>query len=429
MLCSGDLVTVAFSGGADSAALLVLLDAVRTELGITLQAAHLNHRLRGAESHRDEAFVRTFCAARNIPLICETADIAAIAKDSGEGIEAAARRVRYDFLHRVANGGKIATAHNADDNAETVLLNLVRGSGIRGLCGIPPVNGPIIRPLIGVDSNTIRAFCEENRIPYVVDSTNLQTDYRRNKLRHQVIPVLKEMNPALCETITRQSRLLRQDADCLDGFSAAHIADDTLDAEKLRTLSPAIRSRVIRNFAGHRGVTLDHHHTDVLMELIEAGAGRRELPGGYTAKLLKGRLSIGKNAATPAFEIDFSNLSAQVTGRRISAKTVQKAKIHNLLFKNVLDYDTIGNNLTLRGRRPGDAFTPAGRGCRKTLHKLFNECGIPADLRDRVLILADDAGILWVEGFGPDERAAVKDHTDTVLVLDISGNMEYENEV
>lgn len=432
MLCSADSVTVAFSGGADSTALLVLLSELCAERGLPLRAAHLDHGLRGAESDRDEAFARDFCEKRGIEFVSEKADVAAVAKATGESIESAARAVRYEFLHRVARGGKIATAHNADDLVETMLLNLLRGSGAKGLCGIPPKNGQIIRPLIEIPSADIRAFCAENGIPYVVDSSNLSDDYTRNRLRHHVLPVLRELNPALTQTALRGAKLLRQDVDFLEREAERALkavsVDSGLDAKKLRDLHPAITSRVLRLYAENKGLTLDHHHTEELENLLERGAGRRQLPDGYTAELLKNRLTIQKNSPDAPFEIDFSDLSADVGGRKIEGKICEKEKIHNLLFKNCIDYDKIGDNLTLRSRKSGDAFAPAGRGCTKTLKKLFNEAAVPTAKRDSILILSDKNGILWVEGFGADKRAAVDDTTETVLMINIFEGTNHEKQ-
>lgn len=432
MLCSGDSVTVAFSGGADSAALLVLLHDFCAEQGIALRAAHLNHALRGAESDEDEAFARDFCAARGIEFVSERAEIAEIAGQTGESIETAARRVRYAFLHRVARGGKIATAHNADDSVETVLLNLIRGSGVRGLCGIPPTNDRIIRPLIQIPSDDIRAFCAENHIPYVVDSSNLSDDYTRNRLRHHVLPVLRELNPAMATTVLRGTALARADADYLDSEAARALetvrSGAGLDANRLRDLPAAIRSRVLRGYAVQGGRMLDFQQTRAIEGLLESGAGRRQLSDGYSVEVLKGVLTLQAPCTAKPFEADFRSFYAKVDGRSIVGKICEKNKIHNLLFKNCIDYDKIGENLTLRSRKSGDVFAPAGRNCTKTIKKLFNEAAIPADRRDGVCILADANGILWVEGFGAAEHAAVKEETKTVLVLEIGDRAECEEQ-
>lgn len=427
MLCSGETVTVAFSGGADSTALLVLLKDIAPQYHLNLQAAHLNHCLRGEESLRDEDFARDFCQKLSVPFFCERADIAAISEKSGESIETAARNIRYAFLRRVSGDGRIATAHNASDISETVLINLCRGSGLEGLCSIPPVNGDIIRPLYRISSEDIREFCVQNDIPFVVDSTNLTSDYTRNNIRHNCIPVLKKINPSLDEVINRQCDLLRQDADYLHSKAQLYLKESlengSLLSEKLRELHPAVLSRLLRIFAQNSGIILDHTHTNELMTLITLPSGRRELPNGYYAELLKGRLSIRKRSNSTDFELDFSDRFASTDFGSVKAESIEKGKINNLLLKNCIDCDKIGTKLTLRNRRSGDKFTPIGRGCTKTLRKLFNEAAIPSGDRDKIFILSDEGGILWVQGFGADRRAAADENSKNILLI---GEHTYE---
>ena len=188
MLETGENVLVALSGGADSTALLLSL----RELGYPVRAFHLNHCLRGAESDRDEAFCRRLCEKLGVELTVERVDIAAAAGDSA--VEETARRIRYARLEHAAHGAQIAVAHNADDNLETVLFHLVRGSGAKGVSGIPPVRGAVIRPLLFAERREIEAFLRENGQDYVTDSSNLSDDYTRNRLRHSVLPVLRGIN-------------------------------------------------------------------------------------------------------------------------------------------------------------------------------------------------------------------------------------------
>ena len=213
MLETGENVLVALSGGADSAALLLSL----RELGYPVRAFHLNHCLRGAESDRDEAFCRRLCEKLGVELTVERVDIAAAAGDSA--VEETARRIRYARLEHAAHGAKIAVAHNADDNLETMLFHLVRGTGAKGLMGIPPVRGRIIRPLIEVERREIEAFLRERGQDFVTDSTNADTAYTRNRLRQEVVPVLRELNPQAAQAAARLSRQLRQDETCLQSYA------------------------------------------------------------------------------------------------------------------------------------------------------------------------------------------------------------------
>ena len=182
-------ITVALSGGADSMALLSVLLEIKGEFSLNITAAHFNHRIRGAEADRDEAFVKEYCEKKGVELFLGSGDVPSYAKEQGLSLELAARELRYEFLKSVSKGN-VATAHTASDNAETVIFNLTRGSGAEGLCGIPPKRDIFIRPLILATREQIEEYCKENDIPFVNDSTNFCDDYTRNKIRHNVIPVL-----------------------------------------------------------------------------------------------------------------------------------------------------------------------------------------------------------------------------------------------
>ena len=217
LFSKGDRVICAVSGGADSMALLWCLHSLQTELSIRVEAAHFNHRLRGAESDRDEAFVRAFCAERGIAL---TVGAAPEGSCGASGVEETARRLRYAFFETL-DCDKLATAHNANDNAETVLLNLLRGAGLRGLCGIPPVRGRIVRPLLFASRPEILEFLRAERISFVEDSTNALDDCLRNRLRHRVLPLLYAETPELPARLTEQTLLLRSEDEYLDALAQA----------------------------------------------------------------------------------------------------------------------------------------------------------------------------------------------------------------
>ena len=205
----GDTVICAVSGGADSVCMLHVLLSLRNTLGITVEAAHFNHQLRGEESDRDEAFVRTLCAELGVVLHVDNGDVRARAAKTHESVEEAARALRYAFFSSLS--GRIATAHTQDDNLETVLLNLTRSTGLAGLCGIPPRRERFIRPMLAVSRAEIEAYLAQNGLSHVTDSTNFLPDARRNRLRQSVIPLLKAENPSLCETAFRMCRLLEAD--------------------------------------------------------------------------------------------------------------------------------------------------------------------------------------------------------------------------
>ena len=219
MLKKDDTVIVAVSGGADSIALLHALCSLRQELGISVFACHVNHNLRGEESKRDEQFVRDFCSSMRIPNTFYSINIKA---DKHESVEERARKMRYECFEKLCTelpSPKLATAHTASDNAETVFINVLRGTGTKGLGGIPPIRGNIIRPLIRCTREEIEKYCKENELEFVTDSTNLSDDYTRNKLRHRLIPLLQEFNPSLFEAVSRMTSAVYDDNALLEEIS------------------------------------------------------------------------------------------------------------------------------------------------------------------------------------------------------------------
>ena len=242
----GDTLVCAVSGGADSMALLTGMYLLRDKLGIILEAAHFNHCLRGEESDADEAFVVDYCNSLNIPVhICREQIIA-----GKKGLEAAAREARYAFFEKLS--GKIATAHTADDNAETVLMHLIRGTGLKGLGGISPRRGKIIRPMLGITRPQVLAFLEEYCVSYRNDSSNDTDLFLRNRLRHHVLPLLREENPRLCENLSSMALRLRQDEEALQAYSKAEYP---LSVSELLQKPAAVRIRILERFLKNAGVT------------------------------------------------------------------------------------------------------------------------------------------------------------------------------
>ena len=224
MLPRGGTVLCAVSGGADSMCLLHLLHTWAGEGGFRVAAAHYNHNLRGAESDRDAAFVAEWCAGQDIPCVIGAGDVAHEARARGLGVEETARQMRYEFLRGAADAmgcGRIATAHSADDNLETLLLHLVRGAGLHGLAGIPPRRGVVVRPLLTTSRAEIVAYLEANGVAHVEDSSNTDEGYARNRIRRQVVPVLRQLNPRLTESAAETMGYLRTDNDYLNAQAAA----------------------------------------------------------------------------------------------------------------------------------------------------------------------------------------------------------------
>ncbi len=274
----------AVSGGADSMCLLHWLKERREEYGFSLLAAHYEHGLRGDESLRDAAFTREQCEMLGIRIVVGKGDVAAFAEAQKLGIEDAARTLRYRFLEETADRlacDRIATAHNLNDNAETVLMNLCRGAGTRGLAGIPPVRGRIVRPLLWTSREEIETYLDVHRIPHIEDSSNRSDDYTRNRIRHQIIPLLMEENPSFLSAIGRTAELLREDDACLcreaEAFLREHRKGNSIPSKALLRLEPAVAARVVRTLCG-RGVSMER--TLALLRFAEGTErGILEIPG------------------------------------------------------------------------------------------------------------------------------------------------------
>lgn len=414
LLSGGESILVAFSGGSDSTMLLDFLLSVSQEMNLTVYAAHFNHLLRGEEALRDLRFCRSFCADRGVEFFSGEGDVLTYAEHNGLSLEMAARQLRYEFLARVSAklDCVIATAHNANDNVETMLLNFTRGSGTRGLCGIPLKRDNIIRPVLCCTKREILAYCEERGLAYVNDSTNESDAYGRNAIRHHVIPVLRSQNESLEQTALRTSLLLR-DADQYVSAQAEELintskrrsrAEGGYDCSVLREAEKPLRSRAAAIIFEKNGVFASYSEIIELERLIVAGSGHRVLKN-IPFDACKDTLTISDE--TPFIEPVAVSLGENwVGGRRITLQMSPKlSKNAKNAFKTSLNYDIIKGSIFVRSRNSGDIFHPANSTGGKTVKKLFNEIGIPAGRRNSVMLLCDDEGVLFIEGVGADKRA------------------------
>ena len=392
----GDRVYCAVSGGADSMALLWGMYLLREKLQLELHAAHFNHHLRGDESLRDAQFVREFCQRYEIPLSVGEANV----RPGKKGLEAAAREARYAFLDALP--GLVATAHTADDNAETVLMHMVRGTGLKGLGGIAPVSGRRIRPMLSITREQVLELLEEYHVPFVSDSSNETDDFLRNRLRHHVMPLLLAENPRFAENTSAMALRLRQDEAALQELSTF----DTLpDVPALRQLSPAVRSRVLERFLKEAGVKEpEAEHIALAEELVFSfkPSASGDFPGGVTLRREYDRLTATFDAEAPLSVALPEEGTLELPGLRITVAPAREVINTQTIFTLVPRGPMI-----LRSRRTGDELRLSGG--RKSLKKLFIDRKIPANLRDRIPVLADDAGVLAVGGIGVDLSAAAKD--------------------
>ncbi len=429
MLSGADRVVCALSGGADSVCLADVLLSLATELGFRLECAHYNHLLRGEESDRDAAFAAAWCAQRGLKLHMGSGDVSAYASQHHLGTEEAARRLRYAFLDSLGNERtKIATAHQADDQAETMLMNLLRGSGPKGLAGIPPVRGLYIRPLLGVTREEILDYLRQRGLEYVEDSSNRDSTYRRNRLRQEVLPVLRELNPAFSAACGRTARLLRADEALLDQLSDESVAFEgeaaVLSVEELLALPRPLSSRALRRAAGAFGIQPEEKHISALLKLAssENPSAQLDLPGGLTARRQYDRLLVSERKEVvpfPETELPFGEWT-EVPGRNLLVFWGEKSKntkIHGKFTTYFFKKDRICGTITIRLRREGDRLQLPGRQG-KSLKKWMIQEKIPAAERSSLPVFADECGVLAVFGLGADDRAAAgPEEADAVLMI------------
>lgn len=418
----GSRVLCAVSGGADSMYLLHRCLEGAKEHGYGVCAAHYNHCLRGAESDRDERFVLEMCASLGVECVSGRGDVLGYAGANGMGTEEAARELRYAFLERAADelgAETIATAHNADDNAETMLFALARGSGARGLAGIPPRRGRIVRPMLGITRSEIEQYLEEKGISHVEDSTNASLDYSRNRIRALVMPVLREINPEFASSAYRASALLRKDEEFLDSIARAFLgrcSDGRVDCSELSAQPWSVASRVVRLMAPK---ALGMQHVEAILKLAKAGRGSADVPGArFSAsggKLYIGEVSAAKLPARP-LEIP-GTTEIPEAGVVLTARVVENCgEIHTSLNTFFFQCENICGTIYCAARESGDAMRVAGRGCTKKLSDLFAERGIAPEKRDLVPVLKDGAGVLAAVGFGQAERVLAKPGGRAVIV-------------
>jgi len=428
MLCGASKVVAAVSGGSDSMALLFALESIRDEYGFELCAAHVNHCIRGEDADRDEAFVRNKCKELGVELYIKKADVVKMASEQGIGLEECGRNVRYEFFNSLGDNIVIATAHNLSDRAETFLFNFARGSALRGLCSIPPVRDNIIRPLIECSKKEILGFCEKNGIEYVSDVTNDDVKYSRNRIRHNVVTELCEINPSFEKCAGRCVDSLNEDELFLSSLAEELIKESVrengFDAALLSQAAAPIKKRaivgIIENSAG---LTVESKFINKICDMLVSG-GSMQINGGLTVRVRKGILDF------PLFSGEIPD-SQQLKKNNsfgdaiITSEIVENSETNNLQFiskydlEYYLDCDKICGKVIIRSRKDGDKITLASRKCTKSLKKLFNELAIPPESRNTVAVFADDSGVLLVEGAGVDRRVAVNKNTRNVLIIRI----------
>ena len=435
LFSQGDRIAVGVSGGADSVALLRFLAALRPQFGWDLVVCHIHHGLRGAEADRDECFVRALAEQLGLPCAVSRIDAAALALRDHISVEEAGRTARYAFFAQTAGeGGRIATAHTLDDSIETVLMNLVRGTGLRGLCGIPRIRGNIVRPLLDCTRAEVEDYLGALGQPYCTDSTNLTDDYTRNRIRHDILPRLCALNPNFPGAMARMlPRLAAQQAltDCLAAQSAQqlHAACGGLSRQGLSALPEPVCDRLLLRLLEQNRLPVSAAAVERMTETLRTG-GKLDLAARSWFFVAQGDLAAVIYAPpggippvsvplpqeeTPVILPFSPQKSLKLTlCNKIVANTSEKFNIS--LLKYAIDCDKIKGYSFMRTRRPGDTFIVGKK--QLSLGEAWAAAGIPALLRPALMVLADEQGVLWAEGIGSSSRAAVTENTKQYVIIE-----------
>jgi tRNA(Ile)-lysidine synthase len=439
----GDHVLAAVSGGADSVAMLHMLHGLREHLGIMLSVAHMDHRIRGEAARREAAFVQELANRLGIACVSEARDVPEHKIASGLSLQEAAREVRYGFFRdtmAAAGANKLALGHHADDQAETVLMRLVRGASLKGLAGIPACrDGYIIRPLIEVERREIEAWLCERGIEFVPDTSAGEQHYLRNRIRHQLLPLLREeYNPGIVATLGRTAGLLRQDEQELETLVETMIRSHvetrqdghTISIAALQEAGPDLHGRIVRQIiAGLKGDMreLTEKHIAAVIRLIENPGPSRtvQLPGPWCVRRHYGLLVFARRRqALPSFRYTRDEIPALIDiaelGVSLRFETVPIADCR-AVFDNAdklaayIAVDKSVGTVTVRQWRPGDVFYPLGAPGSKKLKDLFSDLKIPPLERRHVPVLLFGDRIAWVCGVRLDERFKVLPGAPAVL--------------
>ncbi|MDP4088376.1 MAG: tRNA lysidine(34) synthetase TilS [Bacillota bacterium] len=452
MLQKGDRVIVAVSGGPDSMCLIHILHSLKDRYDITLYAAHVNHCLRGEDSDGDEEYVRNFCIENSIEFFSKRVDIGALSRELNLSSETAGREARYDFFKELRSGlgaQKVALAHNLNDQAETMLMRIMRGTGLEGLYGIKPVRDNIyIRPILILAREEIEAYCERYGIKPRIDKSNYESIYNRNKIRLELIPYIREnFNKDIVNTLSRLSYIIGRDNDFIEEAAEKRyyelcreepgrvILNKAISGEK-----EAITSRILRHAIKYvRGnlKNIEMVHINDIISLFTIGTGKRiNLPGGIVCENVYGDIRIFKSDNLKQesfvdnitiFQKDKDILLPSVCfidamGLSVSMRLIDREEVTDFGeegSKRYFDYDTVKNSISLRYRREGDRIVPCGMRGSKKLKDVFMDLKLPKEERDKVPIICFDDEIAWVFGYRVSNNHIVTKKTKNIIEIKI----------
>lgn len=449
LIKTGDTVIVGVSGGYDSMVLLDILMELKNAMGIEIVVAHVNHMLRGGEADGDEAHVREYAVDHGLDFVLEKRSMEELAESEGISSEDAGRRIRYEFFASLAgkyDNSVIAVAHNMNDQAETILLNLLRGTGLKGLTGMKFKSDNIIRPLLNISREEIEEYAEEHGIQHREDSTNIQNIYRRNSIRNELIPfITREYNPDFNRTIFRMTEILADQEEIIE-----HITEKSLDQiliedssesftiikADFNKLEPAIRKNIIRLIINRLLGTLDGFESSHIEQFINTAlrpTGKKMSIGGIQLSIQYDQLVIEKISSEEepvnygeivinkgkSGVYKFGGYLIEVDYYKSDKKTF-KDKKDTVYF----DADKIEYPLTIRTRKPGDYFTPYGMEGTKKIKNLMIDLKIKTELRNKIPILTTNNGdIIWVGTLRRSNKYKVEDTTENIIRFKIRGEL------
>lgn len=414
MFSGGEHVTAALSGGADSVCLLLVLKRLEKRYGLTIDAIHINHCIRGAEADRDEDFCRRLCESLGVNLTVKRIDVPKLAALRKQSLEQAARDIRYEEFKKHCKGGLTATAHTASDNAETVILNIARGTGLKGVCGIPPVRDNIVRPLIDVSRQEVEEFLAQNGQDYVTDSTNLENEFTRNRIRHNIIPEILQINNGFYKTFCAELKIFSEENNYIENAAktAYNICIDNGALCGLESFEPVIRKRCILRFLKENSVPVSYDRINAIDSILENG-GKINLTERVFAVCRKNILTLLRLPEnTGEIEAVLHDGENSIFCDKIFYAEIKDGK------DGIIDTDKVCGKIILRNRRQGDKIRLAGRNFTSSVKKLLQE-KIRTDARPYIHFLADDEGVIFVERIGPAERVRTDDSTRKSLHIRI----------
>jgi tRNA(Ile)-lysidine synthase len=445
MIQDGDKVIVALSGGPDSVCLLHILYSLKQQYNLTLYAAHINHCLRGEESDADEKYAKNLCGRLGIECFVKKVDINKLSKERGLSSESAGREARYEFFEELRNklqADKIALAHNENDQAETVLMRIIRGSGMEGITGIKPIRGNIfIRPIINIRRDSIEKYCEVNDLRPRIDKSNLENIYARNKIRLELIPYIEEnFNEDIISTLNRLADTISRDNDYLENLAQERYKSycekkghKVIIYKEAFEEQEAVLTRLVRKAVNEiKGnlYNVEKVHIYDILKLQEGTTGRKiSLPESITAFNNYGNIELSRNKTSSKNEVQLEYTLSIDTKNYIEKFNIfislriispdERINFKDGEYTKYFDADKIKNKIILRSRKDGDRFTPFGMKNSKKLKDFFIDLKIPQEERDKIPLICFDEEIGWVVGFRISENYKISKGTRNILEIKI----------